>query len=212
MAKTLDLTGQKFNKLTVIKRAENGVQPCGDVYTRWLCQCDCGNIKIIRTSDLIRGHTKSCGCWNKEQATTHGLKHTRLYVVWRDAKSRCYNPNNKGYKNYGGKGITMCDEWRNDFKVFYDWSMANGYDKDAKRGECTLDRIDNNKGYSPDNCRWVDRFVQANNKCNNRFLTYNGKTHTVTEWSRILEINSSALFSRLKKGWSVERTLTTPLR
>lgn len=212
MGKFEDLTGKKFGKLTVIKRVENHVQPSGASYTRWLCKCECGNEVTVRTSDLTRGHTKSCGCLQKEKVTTHGLKKTRLYVIWRDIKARCFNPNNRGFKNYGAKGITMCDIWKNNFKAFNDWAMENGYNPNAKRGECTIDRIDVNGNYEPNNCRWVDNLVQQNNKKNNVFISYNNETHTVAEWSRILHIPPHTLYARLYKGWSVEKTLTTPLR
>lgn len=212
MGKFEDLTGKKFGRLTVIKRVENHVQPSGKQYLQWLCKCDCGNETVVRGANLKRGHTQSCGCLIKETNSTHGLKKTRLYVVWRDIKLRCFNPNANNFKDYGAKGIVMCDEWRNDFKAFYDWAMENGYNPNAKRGECTIDRIDNNKGYFPENCRWVDNLVQQNNKKNNVFISYNNETHSVAEWSRILDISRYALYARLKKGWSVEKTLTTPLR
>ena len=212
MGKCEDLTGQKFGKLTVIKRVENHVQPCGKQYVQWLCKCDCGNETVVRSANLKGGRTQSCGCLIKETNSTHGLKKTRLYVVWKDIKARCFNPNANNFKDYGAKGVFMCDEWRNDFKVFYDWAMENGYNPNAKRGECTIDRINNNKGYSPDNCRWTDNLTQQNNKKNNRFLTYNGETHTIAEWSRILNIKTYVLYARLYSGWSVERTLTTPVK
>lgn len=212
MGKFEDLTGQKFDRLTVIARAENHVQPCGSQYVQWFCKCECGKEVIVSASNLKKGHTKSCGCLQKEKVTTHGLKKTRLYVIWRDIKARCFNPNAKGFKYYGGSGIVMCAEWRNNFKSFYDWSILNGYNPNAKREECTIDRIDNNKGYCPENCRWVDNLVQQNNKRNNRLLTYNNETHSTAEWSRILNISRYTLFRRLKLGWTVEKTLSTPVR
>lgn len=212
MYKAKDLIGQKFNKLTVIKRVENHVQPSGQQYAQWLCKCECGNETVVRTTFLIKGRTKSCGCLVKEKNSTHGLKKSRLYAVWRDIKARCFNPNAVNFKNYGAKGITICDKWRNDFKAFYDWAMDNGYNPKAKKGECTIDRIDVNGNYEPNNCRWVDNITQQNNKRNNRYLTYNGETHTTAEWGRILNISRFTLFARLKKGWSVEKTLSTPLR
>lgn len=207
-----DLTGQKFGKLTVIKRVENHVQPSGKQYVQWLCKCDCGNETVVRGANLKRGYTQSCGCLIKETNSTHGLKKTRLYVVWRDIKLRCFNPNANNFKDYGAKGVFMCDEWRNDFKVFYDWAMENGYNPNAKRGECTIDRIDNNKGYFPENCRWVDNLSQQNNRTNNRFLTYNSETYTVAEWSRKINVPPHTLYARLYKGWPVERVLTTPVK
>ena len=212
MGKFEDLIGKKFGRLIVIKRVENHVQPSGKQYVQWLCKCDCGNETVVRGANLKKGHTQSCGCLQKEKVTTHGLKKTRLYVVWRDIKLRCFNPNANNFKDYGAKGVVMCEEWRNDFKAFYDWAKANGYDEKALRGECTIDRIDTNGNYEPNNCRWTDNLTQQNNKKNNRFLTYNGETHTIAEWSRILNIKTYVLYSRLYSGWSVEQILTTPVK
>lgn len=163
MAKAVDLTGQKFGRLMVLERTENkGIQVC------WKCQCDCGNITTTTSYHLRHGHTQSCGCLQIERTIkahkTHGKLKTRLHGIWTGMKARCYNPNRETYKNYGGRGITVCDEWKNSFQAFYDWAMANGYDPNAKRGECTLDRIDNNGNYEPSNCRWVTMKEQNSNK------------------------------------------------
>lgn len=136
-----------------------------------------------------------------------GRDYPRLRYVWSGMKSRCYNPNNRCYKLYGAKGITICDEW-NDFKIFAKWALENGYQEDAPYGECTIDRINANKGYSPDNCRWVNSAVQARNKSNNVLLTYNGKTQLATDWSKELQIPLSTISIRLKRGWSVEKVLS----
>ena len=162
-----NLTGQRFNRLVVIERSE---PICG--LTAWLCQCDCGRQTIVTTSDLTTNHTKSCGCLRNEltmeRCTKHGKKGTRLYMVWKAMIQRCFNPNNHSYHRYGGRGIKVCDEWIKSFQAFYDWAMANGYDENAPRSQCTIDRIDNDKGYSPYNCRWVDMKTQANNKSNSK--------------------------------------------
>ena len=152
----------------------------------------------------IRGRNKSCGCYSSNR--THGLSYkTPLYSVWKGIKARCYNVHNKRYKNYGGRGITLCAEWH-DFKKFYDWSLANGY----KEG-LTIDRIDNDGNYAPDNCRWADTMTQANNHSDNHFLTYNGETFTLAQWTRKLNFPLNLIWKRLQRGWSVEEALTLPV-
>lgn len=202
-----DLTGEKFERLTVIERAENK-----NGRVAWLCNCECGKSVVVIAKDLKNGHTKSCGCLQREIATqrmamrkTHGKTNTRLYHIWHGIKERCCSVNYVHYKNYGGRGITVCDEWLHDFQAFYDWALANGY-----ADNLTIDRIDNNKGYSPDNCRWVTMKEQQNNRRNNRLITYNGKTQTISQWSEEKNINKRTLIDRLNHGWSTERALNTP--
>lgn len=215
-----DLTGEKYGRLTVlgldhrVKSIWQG-QNKGYFYY-WKCQCECGNKIIVSNSHLRTGHTKSCGCYKNDllvdRVKTHGLSNTRLFGLFGKIKGRCYNPNNPKYKNYGARGITICDEWLNNFKSFYDWAMDNGYDENAKFMECTIDRIDNNKGYSPENCRFVSNDVQARNKTTNHLITYNGETHCLAEWSEITGISKGAIGYRLKKGWDIELMLTKPMR
>lgn len=139
--------------------------------------------------------------------TTHGQSHTRLYKIWMGIKLRCCNKNHNTYKNYGAKGITICDEWIHDFSAFYDWSYKNGYNDGL-----TIDRIDNSKGYSPDNCRWATYPEQALNKSTNKHLTINGQTKTIKEWSDIYGIAQNAVYRRLDAGWDGVTSLTTPLQ
>lgn len=128
---------------------------------------------------------------------THGLRKTRLYRIWANIKTRCYNHNDPHFQRWGAKGITVCDEWKDDFKAFYDWAMSNGYEE-----HLTIDRIDNDKGYSPDNCRWATVKEQNQNKKKVRFITYNGKTQTIPEWTKELGLGKETIRERLKRGWS----------
>lgn len=159
MSKLNDLTGMRFGRLKVIKRHGTHVSKSGSKSVTWECKCDCGNTIISCSSNLRRGHQKSCGCLRKEMHTTHGKSNTRLFRIWSGIKTRCYTESSTSYKKYGSKGITMCDEWKDDFQAFYDWSITHGYSDDL-----SIDRIDGDKGYSPDNCRWTDIYTQNRNR------------------------------------------------
>ena len=206
--KQLNLTGKRFGKLVVIKTAgktKNGAY-------LWQCKCDCGNEIIANVGNLKNGHTKSCGCLRvdrcKTNFTKHGLEHTRLYGIWSDMRLRCYDEKNIAYHRYGGRGITICDEWKNDVKAFYGWATANGY-KDS----LTIDRIDNDGNYCPENCRWATVKEQASNRRSNIFVTHNGKTQTMKEWANEVGIPYKVVWARMQKlGWSAERALTDPVK
>ena len=167
--------GEKYNRLTVLSESDKRNSQGLCYYD---CLCDCGTRVTVATSNLIRGRVKSCGCAKREQSqkmVSDGVKHlgsnSRLYNLWRAVKQRCYYEKQIGFAQYGGRGITMCPEWRDDFEAFKTWAYANGYDPNAPRGGCTLDRIDVNGPYGPDNCRWVDSKVQNRNKRNNHIIT-----------------------------------------
>lgn len=135
----------------------------------------------------------------------------RLHRIWKHMVERCCNPKSSSYCRYGANGITICDEWRNDFKAFCKWAWEHGYDPELEWRDCTIDRIDNSRGYCPDNCRWVSMSRQAYNRSNNRTIEYQGETLTVTEWSQVTGLKLSTLLKRLNSGWSIEKALTQPV-
>jgi len=191
--------------LLVLERAETRYGQ-----TMWLCQCDCGNTHIAAATHLKRDITHSCGCLRaitaKRVNSKHGQFGTRLYNTWSGMKDRCDNPKSKDYANWGGRGIALCDEWQS-FEPFYEWAMSNGYNEKLQ-----IDRKDNEKGYSPDNCRWTTIKVQANNRRGNFNITFNGETHTLSQWSEIIGIKQGTLRRRLRVNkWSIKDALTIPL-
>ena len=210
MRKFQDLTGQRFGRLTVIEyygKAKDG-------HSIWVCKCDCGNTKNINARSLKTKNTISCGCFHTEIRKNkkgykcnfykHGKTNTRLYNIWHSMKSRCCNIKDKNYKYYGGRDIKICNEWLKDFMNFYNWAMENGY-----KDNLTIDRINNNGNYEPNNCRWVNIKIQSNNRRNNHYITYNGQTHTISEWSNITNIKADTIAKRLNTyNWTIEKTLT----
>jgi hypothetical protein len=209
VSRNVDLTGRIFGRLTCIGKvgSRNG-------HMLWNCQCACGRESIVTTGNLNIGHTQSCGCLQKDRSRksklVHGKYHdengnrSKLYHVWDSMKQRCNNPNNKSYMDYGGKGVKVCSDW-NDYKTFYDWAISNGYQEGL-----TIERINNTEGYKPSNCKWIKKSMQASNRRNNHYLSFRGKKMTVTEWGNELGINPKNILTRLRRGWSVERALTTP--
>lgn len=220
----IDLTGQRFGRLTVIKQVEDHISKSGQHKSRWLCKCDCGNETTVTSQNLKKGHTKSCGCKNIDNARemgkkygyengilyghisfdrlrTHGMTNTTLFKKWNHMRGRCRN---KECKNYGGRGIKVCDEWENDFMSFYNWAIANGWKENAG---LTIDRIDVNGDYEPSNCRWATAKQQGRNRRDNHCITWNDETHCLVEWE---EITGLPIGRRLLAGWSIEKAFTTP--
>lgn len=201
-----NLLHQTFNRLTAI-----GIAGRKGKQVRWLWRCSCGTLTIAFAANVTRGHTKSCGCWHRDATsiakTTHGATVGRViareYTTWQSMLGRCYNPKNAKYPRYGGRGIEVCERWRHSFKNFLT-------DMGKKPAGLTLDRIDNDKGYSPDNCRWATRARQNRNYSRNVMLTFQGETMCLTDWASHKNLTSSALLTRLRRGWSVERALATP--
>lgn len=177
MSKIIDITGKKYGKLTVISYFGK---------KKWLCKCDCGNECIVLGYSLKIGNTKSCGCYRKELNTKHNLSRSRIYRIYNKMKRRCYSVKDERYISYGGRGIKVCDEWLNDKKKFFEWAINNGY-KDT----LTIDRIDNNKGYCPENCRWITNKDQQRNKTNNIIITYKSYSKCYSEWAELLKVDRS---------------------
>ena len=201
MPKGIDLTDQRFGRLLAIKLVETGRR------RKWLCVCDCGNETVVKAELLRSGKTNSCGCLQKETVshinTTHGKHNHKLYAVWASLRQRCNNPSDKSYKYYGGRGIKVCKEWDSEFTPFYEWAISNGY-KDG----LSIDRINVDKDYSPDNCRWVTMKAQMNNTRRNRKYTINDETHTLSEWCDLYHTYYSLVKSRLYRGYSLIEALT----
>lgn len=205
MFKTKDITGLKFGRWTVLENLDN--KYC-------LCKCDCGTVRKVTKITLKNGTSKSCGCLKLETSyknldtSTHKLSKTRIYKIWKGMKDRCYNSKTPIYKNYGARNIKVCDEWKNDFMNFYNWSMDNGYNENL-----SIDRINVNDDYKPSNCRWADRITQQRNTRKNVFITYNGETHCMKEWAEIVKMPYKLLQQRLKRDkLTFEQAITKEIR
>ena len=204
-----DLTGERFGKLTVVRRVEDHISSSGNRYPQYLCQCDCGNTFVAYAQALTGGHAWQCGCETNRYLPRKEDRHGdaspdapghRLYGLWSGIKRRCYNSNFPTYPEYGGKGIEMCDDWREDYKSFKDWAIENGYDIEAKRGECTIDRIDFEGNYSPENCRFVSISEQNDNKSNVIHIEYQGQMYNMKQLASVLGINYTTLMYRYHNG------------
>ena len=192
-----NLMGKKFGRLTVI-----GMDDRPSRKTYWICQCECGNIKSVRSDGLTQGMVKSCGWLKKEQDKinltanhSHKQSGTRLYQIWIGMKDRCYNIHNLRYHRYGGRGIEVCEEWKNNFENFYNWAIKNGYSDTL-----TIDRIDNNGNYDGSNCRWSSIKEQCNNRSTNINITIGNSTRTLTEWCDIFELDYRKIHARYTKN------------
>lgn len=211
MSKRTSLIGKRFGRLVVKRFA--GTDRFGNL--RWECVCDCGNETVVRTNALRTGNTKSCGCLQREITSTnfrtHGLSQgahgetPRLYFVWTAMRKRCRNPKDKHHIYYGNRGITVCEEW-SDYQKFHDWSMSNGY-----RSGLTIERIDNNGNYEPNNCKWIPQKEQGWNTRKNRLITFHNATKCLAEWALKLGMNDGTLRSRVHRGWTTERAFTEPV-
>ena len=203
-----DLTGMVFGRLTVIECGRDYISPSGRRRPAWKCICECGKEKTICASNLKSGTTTSCGCFQRENMSrlkkTHGgyANDESLFRVWCNIRKRCLSAKSHNYTDYGGRGITICEQWISDYTAFREWAVSNGYRKGL-----SIDRINVDGNYSPENCRWTNSVTQQNNRRCNINVTYQNQTHTLKEWSRIRDINYQTLYTRYKLGWVIPRML-----
>jgi hypothetical protein len=204
----IDLTGKKFGKLLVIERCEDKIYNRNRKTTQWNCVCDCDKNVIVKvTSNALRDGKTHCGCVKtiRYGHPTHGMTNTRLFNIWGSVIQRCNNPNHMCYHNYGGRGIKLCDEWFDKFELFYDWAINNGYNENL-----SLDRIDNDKGYCPENCRWATPSEQQRNRRDNVVLEYNGETKLLQDWCEIFGIDRRTVHWRIKHNYPIENLFDPP--
>lgn len=197
-----NITGQRFNQLTVLHFAGRDVR--GKLL--WCCECDCGTRIVARGTHVTTGNTHSCKCKVLALHTTHGETHSAEYRSWQNIKTRTSNPNNLHYHNYGGRGISMCPEWKRSFSTFLadmGYMPGPGY---------TIERKDNDGNYEPKNCCWATRLEQAKNCRSNLLLTHKGQTKTAKDWARVVGLSPPTLYSRIRAGWTTERALETPAK
>lgn len=204
MGKRLNISvGDRFGRFTIIQESEKRNKK-----RYFLCECECGNEKNIRLDGLRNGQTTSCGCYNVEVSkianTKHGMHGSRIYRIWYAMRSRCFSINSTSYANYGGRGITICDEWRG-FDSFHEWATKNGYDE-----HLTIERKNVNGNYEPSNCTWITMTEQKRNARVTKRINFDGKVMTLRQWAKHIGISSSALCNRFDKGWTLEKALTTP--
>lgn len=202
--------GERFGRLTVIEIAEPHIQPSGKRLQMRKCRCDCGKIVIVAAQSLNNGRTKSCGCLRSEQSKSchqsNKYHNDKLYATWIRMRQRCENKSSLDYKRWGARGIYVCDEWQS-FDAFYEWSIAHGY----KEG-LSIDRIDNDGPYCPDNCRWTDLKTQANNRRTSRIITIDGISKTLAELADESNVSYATIHSRLQRGWNSTDAIYTPIK
>ena len=211
MGKIMDLTSNRYGRLVVLS---GGVRTSNNKVA-WICRCDCGNMKKVSGENLKTGHVKSCGCLksdllsirNKLMSTTHGESNGKSseYYSWVSMRKRCLNPKHKSYKDYGGRGIAICERWNSYDNFIFDMGR-----KPTKSH--SIERIDNNKGYSPENCKWGTKEEQSNNQRSNRILEWNGQSMTLSKWAKKRKMSTAILSYRLKRGWSIHDALFRPVR
>ena len=206
------IIGNRYGRLVVVRRAEDYVSKLGHHCIRYECVCDCGNTVIVHGSSIKGGTTTSCGCYQRdatiESHKKHGGTNERLYAVWINIKQRCLNKNNPSYKYYGARGVSICNDWL-DYSNFRSWAYKNGYKDDANFGKCTIDRIDVNGDYSPENCRWITLQEQFLNRRSNVNIEINGESKSLTEWCSIYGVDSDYVRGRIRRGWNPLDALTT---